>query len=113
MPVQEAGTRLARPLPYEFHISDVVTQVGGISVSMNNTGDAGAFFVVYDRVSFGSPRKYTIESQKALSDVWLPAGGGNYSLWLHGANGFVRVMNGTGGAAAISATISYGKVCAV
>jgi phospholipase C len=115
MPVQEPGTRAARPLPYEFHVSDAPAAGGtGLTLTMRNAGArTGAFFIVFDRAGRGTPRKYTVEAGKALVDDWPTPGGagGNYSLWLHGPNGFVRGMQGDAGGGAAGVTIGYGKVC--
>ena len=60
MPVQETGTRLQRPLPYAFNVSDVVRCVAGgagtavsleLTITIQNTGAAGAVFYVYDKVT--------------------------------------------------------------
>lgn len=108
MPVQEAGTRLARSLPYEFLISDTVAATG-VTVVMNNTGAAGAVFAVFDLTYPAmTPRKYTVEGGKALDDVWLPSNATNtYNLSLHGPNGFVRKFSGTVSAAGVASSLLY------
>lgn len=110
MPVQELGTKKQRPLPYEFQITDSVSQRSDGSVrldlSMANTGAAGAVLYAYDRLpdgtraTLGGPRKYTIEAGKNLTDTWIfrpeSASEGRLQYWLsiHGPNGFVRILRG-------------------
>lgn len=99
MPHQETGTRPSRALPYEFHVTDKVRTArvnGTLTVSISNTGSAGAAFIVYDYAQLTRPRKYAVEAGKAVADMWhghLLTG--KYDLSLHGPNGFVRKFTGT------------------
>lgn len=92
-PVQEEGTRLTRPLPYDFEIRDKVEN-GSLVVYMRNIGKAGAAFNVYDiNKPINPPKKYTVEAGKELSDTF-PIVDGKYNYSLHGPNGFVRKFAG-------------------
>lgn len=109
-PVQEAGTRPSRALPYEFDIADAVSRAEGtVQLRMLNAGKAGVVFHVFDLLAYESnpadkepwevqasnPRKYTIEAGKELHDIWQTANAsGKYNLSLHGPNGFVRKLEG-------------------
>ncbi|KAL6047517.1 phospholipase C, partial [Balamuthia mandrillaris] len=104
MPTQEPGTRLSRPLPYEFLISDQLipsssSSSAQLSIKMNNTGAAGTVFFVYNLLQPNAPpRKYAIEGGKWLSDEWTvdsKSTGGMYNLSMHGPNGFVRQFAGS------------------
>ena len=107
LPVQEPGTRLARPLPYEFDVSDTVT-AAGVTVWINNTGSAGGVFFVFDDVSpVSAPRKYTVEATKGLTDAWAPSSSGAYGIRLYGPNGFVREAHGTVSASGFSSRLVY------
>lgn len=91
-PSQEEGTRLTRPLPYDFSISDSFKN-NVLTITMSNTGESGVVFLVYDlKTPLNAPKKYTIEAGKELEDSWQIDGNYNYSL--HGPNGFVRGFSG-------------------
>lgn len=73
MPKQEAGTRVSRALPYEFVVSErlKVGETVELSVSVANTGAAGAPFVLYDVLNIATvnPRQYAVEAGKDVVDV--------------------------------------------
>ena len=98
MPSQEEGTKVARPLPYSFHIDDSHgTADGGITIKISNVGAVGAAFSVHDygANSTGKPMRYTVGAGKSLSGNW----NANYNISLHGPNGFVRIFHGDSTAA--------------
>ena len=105
--VQEAGTKPSRSLPYVFDISDRVAP-DMVEVTISNRGAAGGVFYVYNLNNVSAaPKKYTVESTKMLSDVWpLRLSASRYNLSLHGPNGFVRKLGGSGTSAA-TASITY------
>jgi phospholipase C len=123
LPVQDAGVRPSRALPYELQVTSSVrsnaTQLGSTQVGLRftNTGSVGAVFHVYDRLRLvDMPRRYTVEAGKELSDVWTPATSGSYDLWVLGPNGFHRHFTGNA-RRAVSAgqpnpdvTLAYDKV---
>jgi phospholipase C len=87
VPMQAAGPRSSRALPYNLRIVDHVDG-DGIYLSMINAGKAGAVVHVYDRLRLDQPpRRYTIEAGKKIEGVWP---GAAYDLWLLGPNGFHR-----------------------
>lgn len=117
MPTQEAGTRMAMPLPYKFNVTAAVVPpdsaagtAGNVTLTIANVGKQGAAFQVFNLVApTAQPRKYTVEAGKALDDVWM-AGTltrGKYNLSCHGPNGFVVKASGDAATAAPSATIAY------
>jgi len=91
MPRQEAGTRPARALPYEFEVASVA-KADTVRLTIANTGAAGAAFNLYPAGN-GEPRFYTVEAGKSVDDD-LPVDGGRYHLELHGPNGFLRTLRG-------------------
>ncbi|MDB5998903.1 MAG: Phospholipase phosphocholine-specific [Rhizobacter sp.] len=101
LPVQAAGVRQSRALPYELHVNSSVvidtkragaTQVG---LRFTNTGSVAAVFHVYDRLHLTDmPRRYTVEAGKELHDVWTPTATGAYDLWVLAPNGFHRHFTG-------------------
>jgi phospholipase C len=94
---QETGTRPSRGLPYELHTSARVSSDGMVTLIFSNTGQQGTVFHVYDQLHLDAiPRRYTVEADKLLNDVWYPTvtDAGNYQLWVYGPNGFVRNFSG-------------------
>ena len=111
-PMQESGTRLSRPLPYEFVVSDTVT-AEGLALSLSNTGRAGAPFHIYDvpNLKAVAPRVYAVGAGTVLADT-LPLQAATYLFALHGPNGFVRTFAGDVSAAGglslrLSASATY------
>jgi phospholipase C len=100
MPVQAAGTRPSRALPYELAtICEVqpgaTMNAARVALGFINTGRQAAVFHVYDRKDLAAvPRRYTVEPGKSLSDTWTPALGGAYDLWVLGPNGYHRHFTG-------------------
>jgi phospholipase C len=112
LPVQEAGQRLARALPYQLQADGQADQQKQtFAISFTNTGAAGAWFHV--RTANGAsaggstgPWGYTVEAGKSLSDIWTPASNGAYDLSVHGPNGFFRRFAGGVGASAANLTVA-------
>lgn len=101
MPVQAAGVRPSRALPYELHANCSITpdtrRVGATTVRIDfeNSGSAGAVFHVYDRFNLSAvPRRYTLAAGTRLNDSWTPLTDGRYDLWVLGPNGFHRHFTG-------------------
>lgn len=93
-PVQAAGVRPARALPYELQVQAQVPAGGGqVQLRFENLGEAGAVFHVYDRLALEQvPRRYTVEPGKHLEGRWNTASA--YDLWVLGPNGFHRHIVG-------------------
>ncbi len=93
-PVQAAGVRPARALPYELQVQAQVSATGGlVDLTFENAGEAGAVFHVYDRLALDQvPRRYTVEAGKQLTGRWMTGAG--YDLWVLGPNGFHRHVAG-------------------
>ncbi|MDB6000610.1 MAG: phospholipase phosphocholine-specific [Rhizobacter sp.] len=98
---QETGVRFSRALPYELQVhSSIVpdTKTLGatkVSLTFTNSGAKGAVFHVYDKLNLAKiPRRYTVEPNMQLDDVWQPAATGAYDLWVLGPNGFHRHFTG-------------------
>ncbi len=96
MPLQAAGVRHSRALPYELHTSgrpDVNGQKYWLILS--NTGKAAAVFHIYNHYALDDvPRRYTVEPGKLLSDSWAPTAHGGYDLSAFGPNGYFRRFRG-------------------
>ncbi|MFD7985140.1 phosphocholine-specific phospholipase C [Kitasatospora indigofera] len=95
MPVQEAGTRTARPLPYDLTVSAQVTATG-LGITFTADGAAGAHFYVYaNAFRTDGPWRYTVGPGRSVGDTWTagtPTGA--YDLSAVGPNGFVRRFTG-------------------
>jgi len=86
LPVQEAGQRPTRPLPYVLDVS------GGpdgsqFAIRFDNYGKTGACFAVHAEGGASGPWFYSLGAGQSLSDL-LPIIAG--SLIVYGPNGFLR-----------------------
>ena len=93
MPVQEPGLRLARPLPYNLAVDAKVT-LGQVELDFANFGSVGAAFHVVSSTDATGPWEYTVSAGKKLTGKW--AVGSGYAYEVHGPNGFLREVNGSG-----------------
>ncbi len=71
--------RVPRAIPYELHVNSQL-QSGGYVVTFANTGKQGAHFWVYTSDPSATPRHYTVEAGKQLSDTWTLDANGNYAV---------------------------------
>jgi phospholipase C len=97
MPSQEPGVRPARALPYALNAHGMLQlSDGSFLIDFANTGRATAVFQVRSGSDAHTPRTYTVEPGKSLSDTWLLAsiGVANCDLSVYGPNGFFRAFNG-------------------
>jgi len=96
-PVQEAGIRPARPLPYRLSVASVVRDT--TALTFDNHGDAGAcFHVVANGPDPQGPWFFTVEAGKTLTGT-VPGpekSNGLYDLTIFGPNGFFRHLRGLG-----------------
>ncbi|MDX6259301.1 MAG: phospholipase [Kribbellaceae bacterium] len=92
MPVQEAGARRTRPLPYAPYV-DGATQAGKYQVTFASGNDAGAQFLITSANRTDGPWTYTTEAGKTISDTWNTSySGGVTDLTVFGPNGFLRTF---------------------
>lgn len=94
---QESGTRPARALPYELHVTGQL-QAQGYALTFANTGTQGAHFWVYTGDPTAMPRRYTVEAGKQLTDTWALDASGNYLVSVWGPNGYFRRFAGSAAA---------------
>ncbi|WP_175718916.1 phosphocholine-specific phospholipase C [Burkholderia anthina] len=94
---QESGTRPARALPYELHVTGQL-QAQGYALTFANTGTQGAHFWVYTGDPAAMPRRYTVEAGKQLTDTWALDASGNYLVSVWGPNGYFRRFAGSAAA---------------
>ena len=95
--MQERGVKPARALPYELDAHAHVNATdGSVRIDFLNTGDAAVVFHVRSGNNAQTPRSYTVESGKQLSDGWDVAaiGAAAYDLSVYGPNGFFRSFAG-------------------
>jgi phospholipase C len=118
-PVQQHGTRPARPIPYRLHArARIDHSESRLWVDFSNDGKAGAVFHCFCMDNENSPWVYTVETGKELSDFWLLTRSdedkrgitnaeGRYRLAIYGPNGFLREYQGHSALAPPAATESY------
>ncbi|SDG37347.1 MULTISPECIES: phosphocholine-specific phospholipase C [unclassified Duganella] len=94
VPRQEAGTRIACPLPYQLSVSGRVAGPRQFALSFANSGQAGAAFIVYSSLRKDGPWYYTVEAGKRIDNEPWQWQGDAYDLTVHGANGFLRQFTG-------------------
>ncbi len=94
MPVQEAGTRPARALPYDLAV-DARLDRGKreVELTFHNSGGAGAVFHVRAGDGAHGPRTYTVGAHAELKDR-LPGRESGYAVSIYGPNGFYRAFEG-------------------
>jgi phospholipase C len=92
LPVQEAGMRPARPLPYAPAADGRATD-GRFTIDMAD--QAGACFYVTSANRTDGPWTYTAGAGKRLTAGWSTTGtGGAYDFSVFGPNGFLRQFKG-------------------
>ena len=114
LPVQEPGTRPARPLPYELHVDgEVDAPQGGIQLFFRNTGKAGAVFQVRSGNGQTRPWTYTVGADDKISDTFGSRGATSYDFSVHGPNGFLRAFAGSlaPGSANLTVNAFYDREC--
>ncbi|MGW8883586.1 phosphocholine-specific phospholipase C [Streptomyces sp. NPDC055749] len=94
MPVQEPGTRPARPLPYQPDAQAWVTD-GAVQVDLSNTGRSSAHFALYPYAGeFPAPQHRDV---RGTAQWTVPLTGDAYRFTITGPNGFRREFAGTAG----------------
>ncbi|OPH37303.1 phosphocholine-specific phospholipase C [Moraxella atlantae] len=89
LPKQETGYKPSRALPYRLHTTAHVNATG-VGLIFANTGTEGCVFHVYDKLNLADvPRRYAVEPNKQLNDIWALTNG-NYDLWVLSNNGYHR-----------------------
>ncbi|WP_031087689.1 phosphocholine-specific phospholipase C [Streptomyces sp. NRRL WC-3549] len=103
MPVQEPGTRPARPLPYQPD-AQARRVDGELRVLLSNTGRSSAHFALYPYADeFPAPQHRDV---RGTAQWRVPLTGGGYRFTVTGPNGFRREFEGTaGGGAELSSRI--------
>ncbi|MEW1922546.1 phosphocholine-specific phospholipase C [Streptomyces sp. NPDC088360] len=103
MPVQEPGTRRARPLPYQPDAYAKPGESGALSVRLRNGGSSSAHFALYPYAGeFATPQHQDV----VRTGSWtVPVKGDAYAFTITGPNGFRREFAGRkdGGAQLASA----------
>jgi phospholipase C len=98
LPVQEPGTRPARPVPYELHVSAKTSfSSSDVALHFRNTGANAAVLQVRSGDGSEGPWTFTVGSKAELSDTWPLTQNAwtQYDLSVYGPNGFLRVYRGS------------------
>ncbi|MEU8673236.1 phosphocholine-specific phospholipase C [Streptomyces sp. NPDC048560] len=94
MPVPEAGTRPARPLPYQPDAQAWVTD-GAVQVGLSNSGRSSAHFTLYPYAGeFPAPQHRDV---RGTAQWTVPLTGDAYRFTITGPNGFRREFEGAAG----------------
>ncbi|MET7618597.1 phosphocholine-specific phospholipase C [Streptomyces sp. NPDC005408] len=107
MPVQEEGTRPARPLPYQADAHGKVTGGGKVfTVALSNSGRSSAHFALYPYAGeFPLPQHKDVRGRAQWS---VPLTQDAYRFTITGPNGFRREFAGSvGGGAAVSSAVDH------
>jgi phospholipase C len=97
LPVQESGTRPARPVPYELHVHGAANfSAGTFDIHFGNTGKTAVYQVRSGNSALG-PWTYTVGKGAEVSDTWQITGNdmSGYDLSVNGPNGFLRAFQGS------------------
>ncbi|HEY9372609.1 phosphocholine-specific phospholipase C [Streptomyces sp.] len=101
MPVQEPGTRPARPLPYQPDAYGTVAG-GTVTVQLRNSGKASAPLALYPYAGeFAAPQHTDV---RGAGEWTVPLSGERYRFTITGPNGFRREFEGpaAGGAEVVT-----------
>jgi len=97
MPVQEAGTLIARPLPYQPNTTSFCNPVAGnFNLVLTNSGSASVHFAVYPNAwRSDGPWPYDVLPGSTTNATFnVLTNRGNYDFTAYGPNGFVRRFAG-------------------
>ncbi|MEO5877933.1 MAG: phospholipase C, phosphocholine-specific [Streptosporangiaceae bacterium] len=101
-PVQEAGVRPARPLPYRPEATARLT-TGLLSITMTDSGSRSSHFALYPYArEFTAPQHFDVHG---IEVVTVPVTA-SYRLTLTGPNGFRREFGGSAAGAAAEVLVS-------
>lgn len=109
MPVQEPGTRRARPLPYQPDAYVKPGESGALSVRLRNGGSSSAHFALYPYAGeFTAPQHQDV----VRTGSWtVPVGEGAYAFTITGPNGFRREFaGGKDGTAQLASAITRREI---
>lgn len=105
-PIQERGTRPARPLPYRPRVAASLHD-DGVELSLRNTGTRSTHFTVYGYAGeVTEPRHVDVKSAET---VRLPAPNGRVDLIVTGPNRFQYELKGTTTGAAAGVDVSVDR----
>ncbi|MFG2769927.1 phosphocholine-specific phospholipase C [Streptomyces sp. NPDC048350] len=112
LPVQEAGARPARALPYELYVDGTATpSTGRFTLAFGAGAKAGAFYYITAPNRTDGPWTYTVSAGRSIADTWNTAySSGVYDLTVTGPNGFLRGFRGPGSTAGPEVTARHDAV---
>jgi phospholipase C len=107
MPVQEPGTRPARPLPYALQTHCRVEH-DRVWIDLVNQGSCGAAFYIYNALEADKPpRRYAVTAGDSVQDFWHGRPGAQFDLAVYGPNGYLVRQRGKMSASQPQVTVSY------
>jgi phospholipase C len=105
-PIQEPGTRPARPLPYRPRVSAKAHGLGALTLALGNTGSRSTHFTLYSYAGeYVEPQHFDVQKSQSVE---VPVKVGTFDLAVAGPNGFRYEVAGTtaGAAAGVDATVT-------
>lgn len=106
---QEKGYRPSRALDYQLFTDFKCLDKKTVQLNFKNEGSIGVVFHVYDLNHLDKiPRRYTVEAEKSISDVWEVVDG-NYDLEIYGPNGYFHKFKGDNTTSNVIDRIEYDK----
>jgi phospholipase C len=105
-PIQEPGTRPARPLPYRPRVSASPRDTGSLTLALGNTGSRSTHFTLYSYAGeYALPQHYDVQKSRSVE---VPVKKGKFDLTVCGPNGFQYELRGAteGAAAGVDATVT-------
>jgi phospholipase C len=105
-PIQEPGTRPARPLPYRPRVSAQAHGLGALTLALGNTGSRSTHFTLYSYAGeYAEPQHFDVQKSQSVE---VPVKVGTFDLAVAGPNGFRYEVAGTtaGAAAGVDATVT-------
>ncbi|WNO53420.1 phosphocholine-specific phospholipase C [Stakelama saccharophila] len=106
VPVQEAGTRPARALPYRFSVEPSWGD-GKLRLRFVNDGPVGVIFGVQDEIAFPGWRYFTVAANSHLEESWALRADEAHALVVRGPNGFQRDFRGGANAPRVEALLAF------
>ncbi|MGN6375964.1 MAG: phosphocholine-specific phospholipase C [Sphingomonas sp.] len=106
VPVQEPGTRPARPLPYRFAVEPAWSDAG-LTLRFENEGPVGVVFGVQDEIAFPGWRYFTVAAGTRIEEIWPLRPDQPHALVVQGPNGFQREFRAPAEAAPIAAMVAW------
>lgn len=106
VPMQEAGTRPARALPYRIHV-DATWSDEALTLAFVNEGAVAAVFGVQDETDFAGWRYFTVAARSRLTERLSLPPARSHAVVVRGPNGFQREYRAAADGPRVEASIAW------